>query len=74
MDADFLFLKGEIIMLAHYSPTFVAQVGPYPAMVYDYVVRWICTNAEKKRRTAEEDGKIWTYAYFSRYHRFSGKA
>ena len=50
-----------------YSPSLVELLGPFMALVYDFIIGWIFSNAENKRMAAFEDGKWWTYGSVDYY-------
>ena len=49
-------------MVFKLSDLLVKEVGFQSAIVYHYVTGWIRTNADKKRKTAFRDGRVWTYS------------
>ena len=53
--------------MLHHSVIFAAQVGHIPAIVYDYMARWISYNANANKLSSLEDGKIWTYGTLDFY-------
>ena len=49
-------------MIFKVSDLMVKEVGFHSAIVYHYITGWIRTNADKKRKTAFRDGRVWTYS------------
>ena len=54
-------------MKVQYSSVLGAQIGIIAAVVYEFLVGWIFSNANNKRMTAFVDGKWWTYGAVSYY-------
>ena len=47
--------------MLHVSNELALAIGAYPALIYDFVVRWIYSNAQNNRKTAFVEGMWWTY-------------
>ena len=47
--------------MLHVSNEMALAIGVCPALIYDFVVRWIYSNAQNNRKTAFVDGMWWTY-------------